>query len=42
MFIMVDIGFDSACTLGGIDAPIGMWIIGNWDRIDRSKSCFPA
>ena len=42
MFIVVDIGFEVVCTLGDIDTPIGIWIIGNWDRIDRSKSFFPA
>ena len=42
MFIVVEIGFGAVCTLDGIVAPIGIWIIGNWDRIDRSKSCFPA
>ena len=42
MFIVVDIGFGAVCTPGGIVAPIGIWIIGNWERIDRSKSCFPA
>ena len=42
MFIVVDIGLDACCNLDGIVAPIGIWIMGNWDRIDRSKSCFPA
>lgn len=42
MFIVVEIGFGAVCTPDGIVAPIGIWIIGNWDRIDRSKSCFPA
>ena len=42
MFIVVGIGLDACCTPGGITAPIGIWSIGNWDRIDRSKSCFPA
>ena len=42
MDVLSGIGLDACCTLDGIVAPIGIWIIVNWDRIDRSKSCFPA
>lgn len=42
MLVLSGIGVGAGGTLGGIAAPIGIWIIGNVPRIARSNSFFPA